>query len=291
MILLLTAALVLSGCHLPAAPGGEPRAWIDAPLDGMRLLMHPYMLSFHGSDPGGISRMEVSINGEVLATLPNPDPAKVLVYLTQTWEPQKPGRYVVRVRAQNTSGTWSGQDLVTVEVVEESTPTPTLVDTVTPTLVITPTLTQVDTVTPTPVVTLTPTLTPTKVPSTAASFGSPEPSTNRFEYVYDCFADPVEVTIKVPLINAPLGANVYFFYRLRNMTTNAMTDWNDGLSMKNLGSGVFQITFSSKSIPQIQTLLHGASAEFLYQFVANLTPGAEPLRSPVYSDIQLTVCQ
>jgi hypothetical protein len=289
IFLLLTAALVLSGCHLPAASLGEPHAWIDAPLDGTRLLLQPYLLSFHGGDLGGISRMEVSINGQVLATLPNPDPTKVLVYLTQMWEPREPGRYVIRVRAQNTSGTWSEQDLVTVEVLEDITPTPTQVDTVTPTLVITPTPTQVDTVTPTLVITLTPTLTPTKVPSASASFGRPVPSTDRFEYVYDCIADPLEVTIQVPLINPPQGVKVYFFYRLRNMTTNALTNWNDGLNMTDKGGGIYQVTLSSKSIPDVQAVLHGASAEFQYQFVATGL-GVDPLRSPVYSDIQLTTC-
>jgi hypothetical protein len=279
IFLLLTAALVLSGCHLPAAPLGDPHAWIDAPLEGMRLLKQSYLLSFHGSDPGGISRMEVSINGEVLATLTNPDSTKVLVYLTQAWQPQGPGRYVIRVRAQNISGTWSGQDLVTVEVIEEVTPSPTQVNTVTPTLIITPT----------PVITLTPTLTPTKVPSAIASFGQPVTSTDTFQYIYDCIADPLEVTIQVPLINPPQAVKVYLFYRLRNLENNALTAWNDGLGMADKGGGIYQVTLSSKSIPDVQTVLHGASSEFQYQFVATGL-GVDPLRSPVYSDIQLTTC-
>jgi hypothetical protein len=115
-VLLLTVALLLSACNLPVASGGETRAWIDAPLDGMHLLVQPYSIIFHGSDPHGLSHLEVSINGAVLATLPNPDMAKTLVYLTQMWQPQGPGRYIIRVRAQNTAGAWSTQDLVTVEV-------------------------------------------------------------------------------------------------------------------------------------------------------------------------------
>jgi hypothetical protein len=121
-VVLLTASLLLSACNLPVASGGETRAWIDAPLDGMHLLVQPYSIIFHGSDPHGISLMEVSINGAVLATLPNSQTAKTLVYLTQTWQPQGPGRYIIRVRAQNTTGAWSAQDLVTVEVAGAASP-------------------------------------------------------------------------------------------------------------------------------------------------------------------------
>lgn len=98
-----------------------------------------------------------------------------------------------------------------------------------------------------------------------------------------------QVAAQVPLINPPQGVKVYFFYRLRNMTTNALTNWNDGLNMTDKGAGMYQVTLSSKSIPDVQTVLHGASAEFQYQFDATGL-GTDPLRSPVYSDIQFTTC-
>ncbi len=276
--LLLALLLALSACNLPLkiTSNGTAQAWIDAPLDGMKLPLAPYTLVFHSSDPLGVTQMEVSVNGQVLASLPNPDPAQSLVHLTQVWQPQQAGRYVIRVRAQNTVGNWTDPDSVTV-LIEDSTPTPTLTPTVTPTVTPTPTLTP--TVTPT----ITPTFTPT-VTVAALSFGQPVPSTNTFEYKHDCIPSPAEVTIKVAINNPPQGTTVLFFFRLNNIS-----NWNTGLQMSPLGGGLYQITVASNTIPEV-TSLHGASAEFQYQFVSFDAHQAVLLRSQVYSDIQLSPC-
>jgi len=73
---LLALLLALSACNLPLkiTSSGTAKAWIDAPLDGMQLPLSPYTLVFHSSDPVGVMKMEVSINGQVLASLPSPDP-------------------------------------------------------------------------------------------------------------------------------------------------------------------------------------------------------------------------
>ena len=274
--LLLALLLALSACNLPLkiTSSGTAKAWIDAPLDGMQLPLAPYTLIFHSSDPLGVTQMEVSINGQVLASLPNLDPAQSLVELTQVWQPQQAGRYVIRVRAQNTVGNWTDPDSVTV-LIENSSSTPTPTPTATPT--ITPTFT------PTATPTITPTFTPT-VTVTALSFGQPIPSTNTFEYKHDCIPNPGEVTIKVAVNNAPQGATVLFFFRL-----NTISNWNTGLQMSPMGGGLYQITIASNTIPEV-TSLHGASAEFQYQFVSFDAHQAVLLRSQVYSDIQLSPC-
>jgi len=152
----IIAMLVLTACDQTASTSGTPQAWIDDPLDGMRLPLEPYLITLHSSDSVGITNMEVSINGVELDPIPNPNSEILLVHLTQKWEPPAPGRYVIRARAQNTTGAWSTEDIVSVIVEDISTPTPVI--TVTPTL--TPTFT----------------LTPTQVPSTTSS-PTPVPQT------------------------------------------------------------------------------------------------------------------
>jgi hypothetical protein len=284
IVLLLATALLLSACNMPTVAfqgtsPGAPQAWIDAPLDGMTLPLQPYTLTLHSSDPKGISRMEVSINGDVLATLLNPNPAQLLVYLTQSWQPTAPGRYVISARAQNIAGTWSAEDAVTVEI--EGVITPTFTPTFTPTTVITPTYT--------PTQVITPTYTPTP-PLSALSFGSPVLSTTAFQYQYDCVATTPEVILQVPLINPAQGTSVFFFYRLKNLTSNTYTNWNNGLAMTPLRDGSYKITIHWRDIPDSFNL-HGDSAEFQYQFVAINSSGTILLKSQVYNNISLSVCK
>ena len=111
VVLFIITMLILTACDQPAVTPGTPQAWIDDPLDGMHLPLEPYLITMHSSDSLGITSMELSINGVELEPIPNPDPEKLLVHLTQKWEPLAPGRYVIRARAQNTSGTWSSEDL------------------------------------------------------------------------------------------------------------------------------------------------------------------------------------
>jgi len=278
IVLLLVLALLLSACNLPVInqglPSGGPQAWIDAPLDGMRLPLQPYSLTLHSSDSQGIASMEISINGEVLASLSNPKPAQLLVYLTRVWEPNAPGRYVISTRAQNIAGIWSAEDFVTVEI--EGIITPTF----TPTTIITPTIT--------PTMVITPTFTPT-VPPVTLAFGEPILSTQAFEYQRDCFPNPGEVTIKVPVTNPPQGTSVIFFMRIKNLTTGEYTAWDPGQAMIAAGAGAYQVTIVSNNVPNVYSL-SGASAEFQYQFVAIDPVGAILLKSQVYTNISLSPC-
>lgn len=107
--------LVAMSCEPPPrpsnAPAGEPRAWIDAPLDGSTFafpLATPLEIVSHASDPARIVQVELNVNGAVVRADPNPEPGKRLVTMRQTWSPPAPGNYTVLVRAQNSLGTWSG---------------------------------------------------------------------------------------------------------------------------------------------------------------------------------------
>lgn len=215
--LVLAAVLVLSACNLQAASGGAPQAWIDDPLDGTRLLLQkPYTIAFHGSDAAGISQMEVSVNGEVLATLQNPESTQLLVYLTQVWEPQKPGRYVIRVRAQNNAGTWSEPDLVTVEV-EEATPTPEV------------------TLTPTATVTLTPTST-----QAIGFLGEPVFTPRQINLPYDCPTTPITAEVRVTSTQGIKG--VALFFRVADRGFAERSEWAN-IAMNLVGADTYRATF------------------------------------------------
>ncbi len=285
-VLLWAAVLALSACNLPVPAGAAPRAWIDDPLDGMRLPLQPYTLTLHSSDPVGISLMEVSVNGEVLASLPSPQPAKLLVYLTQNWEPAAPGRYVIGARARNTAGAWSAEDTVTVEIegTSTSTPTPTLTLAIPTT---TPTVTEIATETAT--LTTIPTITPTL--TRAALRFSSQASTQVFNYQRDCVPDPGEVTITATLSNTARVHNVYLFFRLKSQTDDTVTGW-ENVVMAPQGNGKYRSTIVWSGILNLSTIsTRGLSAWFQYQLVADEAGGSILGRSQVFSDIALVPCQ
>jgi len=265
LVLLPVLLLILPACNLPGktALTGVAQSWIDAPLDGMVLPLAPYTIVFHATDPLGVTRMEVSINGQVLATLPNLDLAQGLVHLEQFWQPDKPGRFVIRVRAQNPTGAWTEQDIVSV-VVEDATRTPT------------PTPTATTTVTTTVTPTSTPTSTPTKLP--AAIFSNLQLSTNIF-YRLDNPLRSVTFTIQV---NDPAGIKlVEIYFRLKNPDTNATTDWGNE-DMVPMGGGVY--TYKLDKINPALLPIPSGTRILEYQFIVT-HPDLSLTRSQVYGDV------
>lgn len=269
--ILTLLALLVTACNVPMSrmtnpmlSGGfdGPQTWIDAPLNNMHIPLAPYEVVFHATDNSGVTGVELSINDQIVA-LPAPSQlGGILVTVKYDWAPAFPGEYLLEARGRNAGGTWSDVSAARVWVGE---------------------------ITPSPVTTITPTITPT-LPADSASFGQPVLSTTVFEYVYDCLADPEVVTIMVDFSSAGSISKVYFFYRLRNLSTNTLSAWNDGLNMTESGGGTYQIIFSSRSIPNVTNLLKGASAEFQYQFVASAPGGEAVVRSAVFTNIQLVSC-
>jgi len=257
---LLAVSLLLTGCNLPITLSGTDQAWIDAPLDGMSLPLAPYTIVFHASGPQGVKLMEVSINGQVLASLSNPIPSQGLVHLEQVWQPPSPGRYVIRVRAQNSAGTWSDPDEVAV-LIEASTSTPTPMASLTPNP------------TPTPTGTFTPT-------ATVSVFGALRVSAKVF-YRADQLPRKVSFTIQV---NDPAGIKIVeIYFRLSDPQTGTTTPWQNG-TMAPQGGGWYTYTLDSQdptltpSAPKTMTLE--------YQFIIT-HPDLTLSRGPVYHDITL----
>ena len=261
-LIFVTLSLVLAGCNLMQATDGKARAWIDAPLDGTKLPLAPYLIVFHASDPLGVTQMEVSINDQVLATIANPDKAQALVYLTQAWQPQQAGSYVIRVRAQNAAGNWSEPDSVTV-VIEESTPTPTS----TRTLTVTPS----------------PTMTPTATMTATQTIGPVFSDLRLSGYVF--YRRLINSSITFTLrVEDPAGIDdLRIYFCLRDPQTGEQTGWSNE-AMSSLGNGLFTYTLSSQYPSFISSPLKDMT--LVYQFIIT-HPDLSLVRSPTYSDVSL----
>lgn len=277
--IIVAAGLSLGACAAPAKLGGVPRAWIDAPLDGMHLLLQPYLISFHGSDLVGVSQMEVAVNSEVLATLPSPDPVQGLVYMTQMWDPPAPGRYIIRVRAQNSAGVWSAEDSVVIEV-----SVPTATPSSTPTR------------TPTATITLTPTATVTPTPAVQIGFlGQPVFTPGRINLPYDCATSSITAEIGA----GPDGRvqQVVLFFRVADEGLSDRSDWAS-LAMGRVGPETYRATFDPIEAGQFMTWLRSRIASsgpgwvgrLQTQFVIQDNEGGYT-RSPVYSLVQIGGCR
>lgn len=280
----LCVALVLAGCNLPQPQtsqdaylglGGEPQAWIDAPLNESRLPLTPHEIVFHFTDSQQVMAGELIINDQVMASLPNPAPADKLVTLKYLWVPAAPGRYVLRVRAQNGEGAW-GPVTESVVFISEATAT-SLVE-------LTPTLTPTITLTPTE--TLTPTLTPTKTVA-------PTPGFTNFniapDLVYYGYCSPYEVLVSVEAIDPAWITAVVLFYRLRDENGNKSEWFNSAMDPQ---SGARYAKTVNMNILAEQTGFGQSFGKFRLevQVVIQNSLG-QTTRSPVYGDVVVEYCR
>ena len=175
LILLITLPL-LSGCG-PSSSAG-PYVWIDVPEDGLSFPeFQPVIVQGHAAGGTGISRIELSIDGELWTTIDDPPLENNLTSFQTEWLPEKPGTYLISAVVYGTDDAPGSQDQTRITIgIETSTPVRTGTPTFTPTpeISITPTLTY----TPTPVISITPTFTDTPTPV------EPRPATVQF------WADP-----------------------------------------------------------------------------------------------------
>ncbi|MEI8131784.1 MAG: Ig-like domain-containing protein, partial [Leptolinea sp.] len=248
---LLTA---ISACNSPqssqiVAASGGARTWFDAPLDGSNLPKAPYPVVIHAYDPGGVTQVELSVNGVVLANL-KPSSDSGLSVFKYAWVPKKTGNFVLRARTQGQGETWNSEAIANVIIGEF---TPTLVSSFTPTLV--------DTFTPTPVISFTPTLvssfTPTPPPSAKLSFKANVSATQ----IYSGSCGTNSVTIQAYASDTNLVRGVTLFINLQDQQSKTSTGWDGGESMSSAGNGWFQRTVSATSIPNYNSY---ANAWVLY---------------------------
>lgn len=276
--LLLCACLwLVAGCGSSAeqaALPGQLKAWIDAPLDRMTLPLAPYEIVCHGTDPGGIARMELTIN-DTTETDEAVEVEGPLTTMRHKWTPPGPGTYVIKARAQNQSGQWSAADTVTVLVVAAG---------MAPTTTTTP-----GTSVTTPAGSAGTTTTPAggnqpQTPEGGTTFSVPQLSTSNFYYAY-CGSSPLQVTINVSVSDSAGINSVEIHYRLRNKTTGQLSSWFDR-QMTSAG-GSYQVTLKAENDFNLSFLGYGSMVE--YQFLATNSNGIAS-QSALYDDLSLTGC-
>jgi hypothetical protein len=296
--LLLILCLLLAGCSASKTQTtSKPQAWFDMPLlDTVLQTADDCKVIAHGASSAGISAFELSINGAVIATVPNATPKSTLAKLEHACTPLQSGKNLIEVRAQDSAGAWSDSTQTTVFLAGNISITPTLLPRLTDTPVLRstslPTLTATLTASASPTGTMTPsrTILPTDtstVTSTPAPIGGvtvERVSTNQV-YLGRGNCGPLEVTITARA-TAPNGIRVVvLFYRFQ--TGNASSEFQS-LSMKPIGGDLYEVALNPTS------LLGGSvpfeQATLQYQIVIQQNDGDVSLRTPVLADIFVQAC-
>lgn len=143
IFILLALGSLLSSCSQDIT-NGTTNIWIDVPLDGLTIPAgQPVQVEGHVSHPGGISKIEIYINGQLFETLQNQTMAGSLSSFVYLFNPPETGDYAIQVVAYSNDGTPSLPDATRIRVrhqVEElKVETPRLV--ISPTLMLAPTAT------------------------------------------------------------------------------------------------------------------------------------------------------
>jgi Bacterial Ig domain len=275
----LVVSLLFSGCGPMASEKAVPQVgsvhtWIDAPLDGSTIPLAPYQVVMHAYDAGGVSEVELSANGSLLATLPNADAELNLATFKYDWSPPAPGNYTLSARAKGGNGLAGSEARANVTVLGEVGTAP---PSFTPTPVVSFTPTLVVSFTPT----LVPSFTPTPVPAGLAF--TPQISANQF-YYGNCGSNQVTIQVQA---TGPNLSGVLMFLNLKDQSTGEATGWDGGSAMTPSGNGWFSRTVNSSSLAGAGSM---SQAWLLYQFIATDSASKIIGRSDVYSDISLTSC-
>ncbi len=258
--LLLVVALAAGCGPLLGEPGNlnsVVRSWFDSPLPGsMYTPPNPICpIVAHGASPAGIAMFELSINGAA-ALIPSPDTKSSLATLTRNCGLSEPGVYLLRLRAQDNAGTWSGYAETSLIIAEALTGTPG---------------------TPTP----TPTFTPTPSPLGGVSIQS---ISTDVVYVGGTSCGPQQVTI-VAHATAPKGIKVVvLFFRFEPGSPSGFQD----VAMSPIGGDNYQVTLNPNSI--LGGFLTADQVTLQYQVVVQQNDGDTSIRTPVLADIAVLPC-
>ncbi len=108
-ISLAIISLVLSACA--AAPAGDAAIWIDAPRDGLAFeVVQPIQIEGHASSRGGVSRVELWVDGALIETISELAPKGEFVSYHTTWTPSGTGTYTIQTLAYSIDGVASAPD-------------------------------------------------------------------------------------------------------------------------------------------------------------------------------------
>jgi hypothetical protein len=116
IILATTGTLVVSGCEMPSTAAGT-QVWIDVPVDGITVPEGTLLqIEGHASSPGGVTRIEIWIDGVLRFEVADPVTEDNLSRFSQEWAPPGAGGYTIQVLAISGDGTTSEPDNARVQV-------------------------------------------------------------------------------------------------------------------------------------------------------------------------------
>lgn len=112
--LALFASIVLGACNMPAARTGSS-VWLDVPLDGLNFpAPQAINIEGHASAAGGISRIEVWVEGALVASINDPAVEGDLAAFQAAWTPTSEGTYTIQAVAYGRDGSTSAPDTARV---------------------------------------------------------------------------------------------------------------------------------------------------------------------------------
>jgi len=258
----MLVALVVVGCGPalggPAAGIAGARAWFDAPLpETVFYPPNPCQIVGHGASPAGIAAFELEVNGAA-STVPSPDTKSSLATLTRDCGLSQPGHYLLRMRAQDNGGNWSGYAETSLIIETRGPTTPPA---------------------PPP---------PAPPPLVIASATSPLPGGVSIEsvetwvvYAGDATCGPNDVVITARA-TAPKGIQVVvLFYRYEPGSPSGFLD----VAMNPIGGDLYRASLIPNS-----TLGGPADGILQYQVVVQQPDGDTSIRTPVLADIEVRSC-
>jgi hypothetical protein len=223
------------------AKGAAIEAGIDSPSNGATLQMEPVEIAYHATSTEGVSSIELSINGEVVSPYTSPDTSQKVVALNYTWEPKVSGSHTIRMRAQNSEGTWSDFSAATVNVEDGKQESPSESD----------------------IPEEPETLPPTKTPEDLTIFNVKH-SLDKF-YYGDGSCGSREVTISADITHPDDAYAATLFTRIYdNDGGGGLTKWDSGRGMGRKTDTHFSATLISNNIPNYNSYKH---AVMHYQIV------------------------
>jgi hypothetical protein len=245
-------------------------AGVDAPADGSTLAMGPVDISYHASSTEGVSAVELSIDGNVLSSIATPGSDQKVVALKYTWQPNQAGSHVIRVRAQNPSGTWSDYSTAMINIMggqEQQAAEPQ----------------QQNQEPAAPQVTETPK--PTDTPDVLTIFDVQHDKTKFYYGSNACGSH--ELTISAQVTQPDEVYVLVLFIRFADKESSAYTKWDSGRAMSKKSDGRYSVTLTSTKIPNYNAYEY---AVLRYQIVAQDKSGNSIARTEVMEDLNLEVC-
>lgn len=111
---------LLSGCRLQGKPQ-EPALSIkiDSPASGMEMRRESVTIQSTATDPGGVSWIELWVDGELMETTQAPTPLQPKFSAVQHWQATIPGEHLIEVRAYDEKGTASPPANIILRVSDE----------------------------------------------------------------------------------------------------------------------------------------------------------------------------